>query len=370
MVSAALDCHNHDILAGLSGEGDMRMPVKSRALRSSSIASRRRESSRVQREAVESRKRGRPTFWQYFAVVVVVLAALSVIWSQYNVIQQQHAVENAQVAAENAQVSEEFSRAVDQLGSGSPAVRLGGLYTLQHLMRNSSSYETTTVAVISAYVRDNTLGPAAQGNRETDILAAVRILSRLARQFRSLIDLRGANLDHASLINIHLTGADLSFAHLSLADLVGADMSLAHLTGADLSLAHLNSSKLPGAHLYSADLKGTNLAGADLRGANLAYANLKGANLTRANLTGANVSHAQLRGAKLSNADLRGVDLRTTSGLSTNNLKCAQVNQLTRLPAGVVVPGCPVVQPSCRVMPPLLRPEPWCFFFAAIRATP
>jgi uncharacterized protein YjbI with pentapeptide repeats len=332
-------------------------------------------------------------FWPLSAVLALVLIAFGVIWSQLNVIRQQQ-------LTENAQVSDEFARAAGLLGSQSLDVRLAGLYMLQHLMRDSGSYEPIIVAVISAYVRDRALQPASQHNHETDILAAVKILSGLAGQIRARIDLRGANLaktnlnlinlDHADLISAQLFDAELFGAHLSAAELYGAqltgtDLRIAQLIGTDLRRVHLDSAKLRHAHLNKANLGGADLAGANMTGAtltsaNLAGANMTGATLTSANLAGANmtgatltgarliganlvkatVSYANLHGADLSHADLRQVDLRTTTGLTSNHLKCARVNRLTRLPAGVVVPSCAVAQRGCTMAPPEVHPELWC----------
>jgi uncharacterized protein YjbI with pentapeptide repeats len=352
------------------------MTVKPSALRKRSNTPRRENSIQVVKQGAARKKRRRPTFWQFFAVVAAVLAALAVFGSQFNAMRQQQLTENAQVA-------DEFGRAVDQLGSQNLDVRFGGLYTLQHLMHNSRSYESTIIAVISAYVRDHTLQPATRRNRETDVQAAINILSGLARQIQSLVDLRGANLvnanlnlanlDHANLIGVQLGGAELFGAHFSAAELTGAqltgaDLKIAQLIGTDLRHAHLNKAKLGTAVLTRANLTGANLTGANLVGASLVRANLTNANLMRANLTdakltsanltGANlikatVNYAKLSGANLSHADLRGVDLRTTTGLSSNHLKCARVNHLTRLPAGVVFPGCPT-PPVCTAVRPKL----------------
>ena len=91
------------------------------------------------------------------------------------------------------------------------------------------------------------------------------------------VDLRGANLRGATLIDANLRGADL----------IGADLGCADL--------------------YGADLRRANLGSANLRGADLRCANLRCANLRHANLYGADLSYADLRGATLIDANLRGV---------------------------------------------------------------
>jgi hypothetical protein len=72
-------------------------------------------------------------------------------------------------------------------------------------------------------------------------------------------------------------------------------------------------SKCLGAYAYikilQVFLSGANLSGADLSGANLSEADLSGANLSGANLSGANLSGADLSVANLSGADLSGANL-------------------------------------------------------------
>ncbi len=66
--------------------------------------------------------------------------------------------------------------------------------------------------------------------------------------------------------------------------------------------------------LTSADLKHADLAGVILSGANLTSVMLRGANLTSANLSGADLSEADLSGADLRKADLEGARAVPTSG--------------------------------------------------------
>jgi len=109
---------------------------------------------------------------------------------------------------------------------------------------------------------------------------------------RSDDGLVGANLRHARLSGVDLTGVNLTKAILA-----GADLRTANLRGANLEEAILNS-----ARLWGADLSGVNLRGAHLRGADLGNAKL-----TRADLRGADLQDADLRGAT-------GVNLEGTLG--------------------------------------------------------
>jgi len=108
------------------------------------------------------------------------------------------------------------------------------------------------------------------------------------------VNLKGASLTGADLIDANLTGADLTRANLWRANLTGAYLTDANLTGADMRGAYLTDA---------------NLTGANLTGAYLTDADMRGAYLTDANLTGADMRGADLRGADMRGADLRGADM-------------------------------------------------------------
>lgn len=52
------------------------------------------------------------------------------------------------------QITERFTRAIEQLGSGSPAIRLGGIYALERIAKDSARDHATVVHILTAYVRE------------------------------------------------------------------------------------------------------------------------------------------------------------------------------------------------------------------------
>lgn len=104
--------------------------------------------------------------------------------------------------------------------------------------------------------------------------------------------MRKANLQHASMIQTTLVGADLSGANLSYATLTQAEAEDVKLAGANLSNAHFTQATLTGA-----DMSGANLSGADF-----GQATLTGADMSRANLSGTSFTEADLGGAKFKGA--------------------------------------------------------------------
>jgi superfamily I DNA and RNA helicase len=148
--------------------------------------------------------------------------------------------------------------------------------------------------------------------REISVTDAGEILKRYAaggRNFQGAdlrgIQLAGADLREANLINTQLEGADLRHAQLD-----GAKLAIADLTQADLSGASLRKAKLMGAILQAANLSNTDLSWADFSDADLSYTKLVAAKLVGANLSAANLSHANLTGAHLESAELSDVSFQ------------------------------------------------------------
>ena len=128
------------------------------------------------------------------------------------------------------------------------------------------------------------------------------------------VDLQGAHLEGANLVDAHLEGVDLGEAHLERANLVrahlqGTILSEAHLEGAHLWAAHLERADLRKTYLQGAYLMQTKLIEADLSRAQMAQADLSTAHLERADLSLAQLGRAILWEAHLDGSDLFGANL-------------------------------------------------------------
>ena len=115
---------------------------------------------------------------------------------------------------------------------------------------------------------------------------------------RTKPDLRGINLQGASLKEFDLRGAQLE----------GADFRRVVWWEAQLTQANLQ-----GAYLEFAELLNGNLVGANLDSARLVAANLTQINAKNASFRKANLSHSVLNGAWLQGADLTGATVTGTS---------------------------------------------------------
>lgn len=247
--------------------------------------------------------------------------------------EQQEETRTQQSLTAQGQITDRFSKAIDQLGQeggDKVDIRLGGVYALARIMKDSRDDEPAIIDVLCAFISGHdlaTTGPSA------DIRAALIVL--------------GSRPDPDIPANAHieLTG-NLTRAPLDFAYLNGA-----YMTGANLTAGHLHS-----AHLYDAELHHIYLIGADLTDADFRKADLTGAILTGADLTGADLRVADLTGADLTGATLTGADLRganlTSTTVTTKDLIGALINFSTTLPPGIIVP---TPSPS----PALVLPHMW-----------
>ena len=296
------------------------------------------------------------------------------------------------ILSREGQVTDRYTKAIEQLGSDKSDVRIGGIFALERIARDSAKDHPTVMEVLTVFIRDHSREPLPPPDRDhsptvmevltafirdlsreqaeqardkaraqvsqakeqarqagnpkqhrsgirPDVQAAVSVIRRRdAKRDLAFIDLADANLAGANLIGADLTGANLRGVDLTGANLTGADLFIAYLTGADLTGADLTGAdlfiaNLDGAHLDRAHLDRAHLDRAHLRGAHLERATLTG---DRATLTGATLTGADLSGAHLTDADLAEANL-AEANLAGANLAGANLDR-AKWPEGAQVP--------------------------------
>lgn len=208
------------------------------------------------------------------------LAAVSALWFSA---QSLRATEAQLRLTEQGQLTDRFGRAVEQIGSDKLDVRLGGIYALERLARDSTRDHPTVVEVLAAFVRDHAPIRSCIGVTDpfvrpaTDVQAALTVIARrdVSRDSGGPVDLSFSCLYGASLPAARLAGANLQETNLELAELGGAILTGATLRHARLTGARLNAADLTGAVLTGADLEAAVLRDADLTGARLDAANVE-----------------------------------------------------------------------------------------------
>jgi uncharacterized protein YjbI with pentapeptide repeats len=251
---------------------------------------------------------------------------------------------------EQGHITDRYTKAIEQLGKldgdkPNIEVRLGGIYALERIARDSPRDHWTIMEVLTAYVRQNAPAETSplqlesgidnNSSREirprTDIQAILTVLGRRERgkhreKAEQLLDLKQTNLAGADLRGTHLEGAYFTQANLERARFIGAYLRAAkfmdaNLEYADLMWAHLEYAYFTGANLEDAGFIGTNLEHAYFRDAHLERAGFIGANLEHADFRDAHLEHADFRDANLAGADLTGANLAGAENLTIEQIK-------------------------------------------------
>jgi hypothetical protein len=250
-------------------------------------------------------------------------------------------------------ITENFSKAIEQLGNDKIAVRLGAIYTLERISRESSTEYWTVMETLTAYVRERSSWDKSDATARrpltstqtklelpSDIAAALAVIVRRSPKDRDrervegwVLNLRGSDLRGAPLGKAHLEGALFTGAHLEDANLRKAHLETAILRETDLTGADLNEAHLEEAYLGGAVLRGANLVGAHLEKANLVGAHLQGAFVREARL-----KQTVLGAAHLEGMHIEGGDLSETVGLRQEQLSEVLGDTQTILPAELTRP--------------------------------
>ncbi|MFD1151161.1 pentapeptide repeat-containing protein [Saccharothrix hoggarensis] len=284
----------------------------------------------LRRPAGRRERRSRPGWaWNWTAIAAVVAAVASAA-GVYFTGRSLEATRAQNAVAEQGQLTDRFTKAVDQLdraGAEHLQARLGAVYALERLARDSPRDHPTVVEVLSAFVRSTApyRPPIADGGMPgecpdqrpaVDVQAALTVLGR-------------RNADHDQVTRVDLTNTclgqvNLVKANFARANLVGADVSFADLTGANLAGADVKYAKALNATFVGTNLVGANLGGAHFVGAVLDRADLTDAIVGTVDYIGADFSGVGLTNANLTNAKLYMVDL-TSADLRDSNLSGANL---------------------------------------------
>src|SRR5208337_4549874 len=156
-------------------------------------------------------------------------------------------------------------KAIEQLGSDKLDVRIGSIYALERVARDSPPDHPAVMEVLAAFIREHSheqwrppepTTDDLQPRRTTrpDVQTAITVIGRRNVSYDlGRIDLTGARLTGVNLTGARLISADLTGARLTSADLIGADLTGAYLSGADLTGVNLTGADSSTAYLAGAE---------------------------------------------------------------------------------------------------------------------
>ncbi|SNT55569.1 hypothetical protein SAMN05216276_10625 [Streptosporangium subroseum] len=136
--------------------------------------------------------------------------------------------------ARQGHITDRYTKAIEQLGSDKLDIRLGGIYALERIARDSARDHPTVMEVLAAFVREHSQDSEIDeaGNVKprgpvlrTDLQAAVTVIGRhIVRQdpYGVRINLSGAYLVSANLNRAKIDGAKIDREGLTTVNRSGA----------------------------------------------------------------------------------------------------------------------------------------------------
>ena len=268
-------------------------------------------------EALPDEKAGRTLEWLKFYAYAA--GGIVLIWQVRIANRRATALERTAALGEKGNITERFKNAIEHLGNPSESIRMGGIYGLYHVVRESRGYTDTVLKILCAHAKSIMAEPGyTEKEKPSNEIAAIldvlfpvipddenhKIEVLFEKVNISGWHLRGAELSSRNMKSIdgekvNLSKATLSKANLSGVHLSWADLSGAHMPEADLSRAKLPMGNLSNAILFNANLSNATLGAADLSNANLCKGDLSGAYLSGAKWVEANLAEANLSNARV-----------------------------------------------------------------------
>jgi len=165
---------------------------------------------------------------------------------------------------EEGKLTDRFSKAVELLSSEHLNGRIGGVYALERIAKDSRKDHWTVMEVLTAFIREQSRGSASEGltppKLKPDIQAALSVIVRRRWHRKETktqrIDLSGAYLPQANLKNALLKNMSLDGAILNGANMSGATTDNVEFGDAELDGADLRSLRLAPHHIIKAHCSG------------------------------------------------------------------------------------------------------------------
>ena len=236
--------------------------------------------------------------WRDLLTIILGFAGIVLLWwrsysadKQATVAQKQiDLATNQLLTGQQDSLDGRYQRIADMLGSDTVSTRVGGIYSLKHLMvTHTEQYHLAGIELLCAFIRSppsHKSPDADNGSLREDVQAAMSVIgSRTQKAIKwenppsFTIDLEGVNL-----AGLKLHGANLSWAKLHSVSLANADLRKVNLSDA---------------MLYNADFTSASISDVDF-----SHAMLQRALCDRVSFFQCNFLNSYINGAKITNAYL------------------------------------------------------------------
>ena len=214
------------------------------------------------------------------------------------------------------QITERFTRAIDQLGSQELDVRLGGIYALDRIARDSADDRHTIAQVLSAYIREHSPWPPARAGQ----YIADAPLHKLPD-----LEIRASDVQAA----LEVLGQKMFHSPSALRKIVHADLRKSDLSGLNLEDSFFSNCQLSWTHLTT-----TNLEKSMIMYSDLSMVNMFDAHLEASSFTSTNVTEADFDEAHLDQAEFFNINFEEAKGLDAAHLHGSTADSSTKWPEG------------------------------------
>jgi uncharacterized protein YjbI with pentapeptide repeats len=287
------------------------------------------------------------------------------------------------------QITNRFTETIKLLSDSNREIRIGALYALERLCKDSEKDKVSIIQIINAYIRnrapqssknllngfvDSSLNKALSDDYScpfyhpsNDVYAFHVDTTKQELDIQVAITILGAN--NSGQVHLNFTGLDLQAINFRGLNLSNSDFSYCNLTNDDFENATVDSCKfdnalanntnfavtkarkstfenslLQEANFYQADLSNSYIGGGaccyKCQFGEAVFTNgklendvdLRRALFWDANLTNASFEFANMDSVNLERTILKGADLRGTKGISKIELNKAKTDKTTKLP--------------------------------------
>jgi hypothetical protein len=287
-------------------------------------------------ERFDAENEARKTIAQVIAGVGLVAG---LYFTSLQVRETHEATLNNQLLTRDGQITDRYIKAVQQLGSNdsqSLPVRIGAIFALERIARESKTDYWPIMELLSGYVRSRSGVPLVDEQKRSlttfKELMPLGGASELGQAFLSstaksyivvregwhedrrlnkpndyVYDRTWPNESATEDVQAAITVLGRRYLEYEKDDPRRLNLRFTNLRGLNLQFTHLEGADLTGANLQHADLTGACLSGAELSGALLNEAKLERADLRRADLSSAVLLNNSARGADVRQAILDGI---------------------------------------------------------------
>ena len=143
------------------------------------------------------------------------------------------------LVSKEKETTDRFSKAIGLLAHGKQHVKIGGIYTLRRITRDSPEEEATVIKILSAFIRSEGKTKKDQERKklEPDLQAAIEVLGKPSTEMKRpkcdpqeklhKLDLSNTNLSEGRLVGFDFSYARIKFVLLNEADMRYINVCLA-----------------------------------------------------------------------------------------------------------------------------------------------